>query len=146
MRGARLKGGMISRIKAERGFTLVELLVVMLILGILAAVAVPAFFSQRDKARDAEAKAQVSTAQLAAETYATDNDGAYSGATAAALAQIEETLNNGALTVLAAGARTYRLRSVSRSGSVFEVDRGAGGTAYSCNPAGTGGCKPDGTW
>ena len=65
----------------ESGFTLVELLVVMLILGLLAAIAIPAFFNQRDKARDAEAKAAVRTAETAIETYATDNDGSYAGAT-----------------------------------------------------------------
>ena len=64
----------------ESGFTLVELLVVMLILGLLAAIAIPAFFNQRDKARDAEAKSAVRTAQTAIETYATDHDGKYTGA------------------------------------------------------------------
>ena len=76
----------------ESGFTLVELLVVMLILGILAAIAVPAFFSQRDKAQDADAKSGVRTAQTAIETYATDNGGDYTGATVADLEDIEPTL------------------------------------------------------
>ena len=65
------------RVQEEKGFTLVELLVVMLILGLLAAIAIPSFFNQRDKARDADAKASARTAQTAMETYATDNRGSY---------------------------------------------------------------------
>ena len=66
--------------RRESGFTLIELLVVMLILGILAAIALPAFFNQREKAGDAKAKEYAHTAEVTMETYATENGGSYVGA------------------------------------------------------------------
>jgi type IV pilus assembly protein PilA len=47
--------------KASKGFTLIELLVVIVIVGILAAIAIPAFLSQVDKAKHSEAKINIST-------------------------------------------------------------------------------------
>src|SRR3954469_6408811 len=82
-----------ERSQGESGFTLVELLVVMLILGLLAAIAIPAFFNQRDKARDSSAKTYARTAETAMETFATDNGGVYTGANRVALVNEEETLN-----------------------------------------------------
>ncbi len=57
----------------EEGFTLIELLVVVIIIGILAAIAIPVFLNQREKAYDAAAKSDVRNAQTAMETYFTDN-------------------------------------------------------------------------
>ena len=82
-----------SRSNDESGFTLVELLVVMLIIGILAAIAIPSFFAQRDKATDSDAKSAARTAQTSIETYATDNDGSYALATPGDLDDIEATLD-----------------------------------------------------
>ncbi len=66
------------RAEDEKGFTLIELLVVILIIGILAAIAIPSFINQKGKASDSAAKELARTAQTAAETYATDNNGNYS--------------------------------------------------------------------
>ena len=62
-----------ARVQDEKGFTLIELLVVILIIGILAAIALPAFLNQREKAQDSEAKTGARTAQTALETLFTDN-------------------------------------------------------------------------
>jgi type IV pilus assembly protein PilA len=141
----------------ESGFTLVELLVVMLILGLLAAIAIPAFFNQRDKARDAEAKSAVRTAQTAIETYATDHDGHYTGAVSdptaadpASLQKIEQSLTDVGtrLTVPAATDTTYTVQVGSEvSGQLFRISRAANGTTTStCDVDGTGGCPSNGEW
>ena len=68
-----------SRLRAEGGFSLVEILVVILIIGILAAIALPAFLNQRSKAQDADAKTSATTAAKAMAVWQTEHD-SYSGA------------------------------------------------------------------
>jgi type IV pilus assembly protein PilA len=135
-----------ERSGSESGFTLVELLVVMLILGILAAIAIPAFFNQRDKARDADTKASVRTVETAEETYFVDN-GEYTG-TLADLTAIEPTINDAPSTpTLSAGTRTYTVGIQSDTGTTFTLERQADGSlVYNCDAPGTGGCPTGGNW
>jgi type IV pilus assembly protein PilA len=136
----------------EGGFTLIELLVVVLIVGILSAIAIPAFLSQKSKADDAGAKTQVGTMQTAMETYATNNDGSYKGASIAELQKIEPTLNDKstAIPLKAEGSATgYTIESEAvGTKDTFTLVNNAGAVERTCvavNKENTGGC-PKGKW
>ncbi|HEX4805091.1 MAG TPA: prepilin-type N-terminal cleavage/methylation domain-containing protein [Conexibacter sp.] len=138
------------RIGDERGFTLIELLVVILIIGILAAIAIPSFLSQKDKANDAAAKSYARNMQTAEETYYTDNN-QYT-TSLASLQTIEpvltDTPSSTAPTITSADVtREYVVNATSKAGVTYTITRASTGvTTRTCDRANVGGCNAGGSW
>jgi type IV pilus assembly protein PilA len=147
--GARLNGD------SEAGFTLIELLVVMLILGILAAIALPAFFNQKEKAGDAKAKETAHSLQVAMETCGTDNNGIYSeeNCEQTNLHNIEGTIpaeneeGSGLVLTVTPEKTGYKLTVENElNENTFSIYNEAGEMKYPCTTEEKGGCPAGGEW
>jgi type IV pilus assembly protein PilA len=139
---------LLGRVRSdEAGFTFIELLVVIVVIGILAAIALPMFVLQQDKANDSSAKSAVRNAASAAEAFRAENQ-SFTGMNRTALEDIEPNLDASVTISVTADGKGYTLTASSKSKNTYSITRSAkdGLMTRACTAKDSGGCPKSGQW
>ena len=138
--------------EAEAGFTLIELMVVVLIIGILIAVLIPTFFGAKQRAQDRAMQSSLHNAMTAAKVVFSDH-GDYTEATTVGLGAAEPSLTFVAAGTLSPGPNVVSVNPASttyivmagqaRSGNCFFIsdDESASGIGVQYAKAAAGACN-----
>jgi type IV pilus assembly protein PilA len=115
-----------KRIESEKGFTLIEMLIVIIILGILLAIAVPAYLKFRDRANNSAAQANIRAMIPAVEAFNADNSGYadmhVGGATGLQTVYDAALKGPPAVTILSSAAGAYCIKSVSGGKTYYKTE------------------------
>ncbi len=122
-----------ERRQSEEGFTLIELMVVVLIMGILMAIAIPTFLATQGSANDASAKSDATNAFTNEKAYYADNQTFVLANTAATGDPIDNSLPwgvgvNNVFATVATGNQSVLIASESKSGNCYYIDDTETGT------------------
>jgi len=134
-------------VRDEHGFTLIELLVVILIIGILAAIALPSFLGQQQKAQDTDAKSNARSMVTQVESCYAGNGGDYTSCTTALMdpTGLPVGAGTGQVSVAVVDSQNYAVTAKSRSGSSFIITRSATAPLARTCTGTSAGCR-GGTW
>ena len=164
-RGSSPKSPATGGSRSEAGFTLVEVLVVMLVMGLLMGIAIPSFLGQRTRADDTSSKSAARAAAATIEDYASDNLGSYVGATNTILNSMDSSVpSDTTVEYWANCSPTYCWRITtppnSNTGTSFQlakeadgdivsdcdIDKNTSGIQHPAPGTSQGGCPSDGHW